>query len=206
MGVPREDGKLSFALAIASSLAYVALSQRDPVRAVLLGEGAGAARPSRVFRHPQRLPELHVFLRGSSTVGPTRLYEGVDAYLRTTRSLGTAIVLSDFLVPDATYESALESLLARGLGVAALRILGAAERGATGFPKRVRLRDSETGAERVVDLSDGHRQRYLSALDDHLTRLRRWCEARGIVFAVADSARSLEHCLFEELPRAGLLR
>lgn len=206
MGVPHADGKLSFAVAVASSLAYVSLYQRDPVRAVLLSHGTEGPRTSSVFRHPQRLPELHGFLRNLTTEGPTRLREGVEAYLRTTHSLGTVVVLSDFLVPEATYESALESLLARGFGVAALRVLGPMERSPAGLPRRVRLRDAETGTERVIDLSDAHRDQYVRGLEEHLARLRRWCEARRVVFAVADTARSLEQCLFGDLPRAGLLR
>ena len=205
MAVPAGDGKFRFALGLASALAYVSLYQRDPVRAAILADGR-SARTSPVFRHPNRLPELHAFLRGISPAGPTCLDGGVDAYLRTTRVLGTVVVLSDFLVPDAVYERAFDHLLARGFGVAALRVLGAAERNPGALPRRVRLRDAETGGERVLDLTDAHRALYARALDDQLTRLRRWCEARRIVFAVADAAATLERCVFHELPRAGLLQ
>jgi hypothetical protein len=37
-------------------------------------------------------------------------------------------------------------------------------------------------------------------------RLRRWCEARRVAFAVVDTAQSLENALFGDLPRAGLLQ
>jgi hypothetical protein len=93
----------------------------------------------------------------------------------------------------------------RGYGVAALRVIGPEELRPRSLPARVRLHDSETGAERIIDLDDAHRRRYESAIDDHLMRLKRWCEARSILFAALDTASGLETCLFEELPRVGLL-
>jgi uncharacterized protein (DUF58 family) len=206
MGVPETDGKFRFAIAVASALAYVALYQRDPARAVFLGHDATPGRVSAVFRHPNRLPELQLFLTNLRPNGPTHLRDGIDAYLRTTRQLGTAVVVSDFLVPEDVYQRALESLLARGFGVAALRVIGPEERTPAALPRRVRLRDAETGAERILDLTLSQRERYGRALADHLAGLRRWCDARQVAFAVIDTASSLERCLFHELPRAGLLR
>src|SRR4030095_16605087 len=61
MGVPAADGKLPFAVGLAAGLAYVALRQNNPVRAILLS-GSAASRLSPLFRHVQRLPELLHFL------------------------------------------------------------------------------------------------------------------------------------------------
>lgn len=97
MGVPRADGKLPFAAALAISLAYIALRHGHPVRLAVL-TGASGSRLSPRVRHVQRLPELQAFLAPLHAAGPTRLADGVDAYLRTTHEPGTAIVLSDFLV------------------------------------------------------------------------------------------------------------
>ncbi len=205
MGVPRDDAKLEFAIALAASLAYISLRQQDPIRLIGLGGGAQPQAISPVFRHLKRLPEIDAFLRHLEPKGPTGLTERVEAYLRTTRLPGVAVALSDFLVPAADYEQALERLRARGCAVAALRIIGNQERDPDSLPRRVRLHDAETGAERVVTLTPANRARYAQALGEHLSGLKRWCDARAIGFAVPDTARGLETCLFDELPRAGLL-
>jgi uncharacterized protein (DUF58 family) len=206
MGVPSGDAKLAFGAAIATGLAYVSLRQHDPVRVFLLGGGARTGPLSPLFRHPQRLPELQAFLSSIEPKGPTNLQLGIDSYLRTTRMPGTVVVLSDFLVPDDAYQKALSMLCERGYGVTALRIIGPEELRPRSLPRRLRLHDAETGAERIIDLHDLHLRRYESAVDDHLSRLKLWCEARSILFAALDTAGGVEAGLFEQLPRLGLLQ
>jgi uncharacterized protein (DUF58 family) len=206
MGVPAADAKLAFAVGLAAALAYVALRQGNPIRAVVLGDGRAGAALSPLLRHVQRLPELHAFLAAVSAQGPTRLQEGVDAYLRSTQLPGTAVVISDFLVEAPVYRSALDRLLGRGYDVVALRVLGAQERDPSALPRRVRLHDVETGAERVLELTTAHRHRYVAALDEHLATLKTWCAARTIRFATAETAGGLDACLLSDLPRAGLLQ
>jgi uncharacterized protein (DUF58 family) len=205
MGVPAADAKLGFAIGLAAALAYIALRHGNPVRAAVLADGGGSAL-SPLIRHLQRLPELHASLSRVHAHGPTRLAEGIDAYLRSTQLPGTAIVISDFLVEPSVYHTALEHLLGRHYDVAALRVIGAQERDPSALPRRVRLHDVETGTERIVELTAAHRQQYAGALDSHLSTLKRWCDARSIRFAAADTAAGLDACLLSELTRAGLLR
>ena len=74
--------------------------------------------------------------------GETRLREGVAAYLRSTRTPGTAVLISDFLVEAAAYETALDHLLGQRYDVAAPRVIGPEERDPSRLPRRVRLRDA----------------------------------------------------------------
>jgi uncharacterized protein (DUF58 family) len=204
MAVPAADGKLAFAAGLAAGLAYVALRQSNPVRAVALEHGGGS-RVSPLLRHVQRLPDLLRFLGGVAASGPTRLGEGIDAYLRSTHTRGTAVVLSDFLVEPSVYERALDQLRGRGYHVLALRVIGREERDPQELPRLVRLRDAETNSERLVELTAAHRARYAHAVAEHLARLKRWCEARAIGYALADTTAGVETCLLAELPRAGIL-
>jgi uncharacterized protein (DUF58 family) len=204
MGVPADDGKLPFAIGLAAGLAYVALRQNNPVRAILLSDGAGS-RLSPLFRHAQRLPDLLQFLGSASAHGPTRLDNGIDAYMRSTQLPGTAAILSDFLVEPSVYEGLLDRLRARGYHVLALRIIGPHERDPAALPRQVRLHDAETGVERLVDLTADHRSRYARAVEDHLTQLTRWCAARAIGCAAVDTSAGLETCLLADLPRVGVL-
>jgi len=205
MGVPVADGKLAFAMAVAAGLGYIALRQNNPTRAVVLGTGADT-RLSPLLRHVQRLPELLGFLGGIAANGPTRVGEGIDAYLRSMQLPGTVVVISDFLMEPTTYERALDQLRGRGHHVLALRVIGREERDPSNLPRQVRLLDAETGRERLIDLTAAHRADYARAVEEHLARLKRWCAARAIGYAVADTATGIETCLLTDLPRAGLLQ
>jgi len=205
MGSPAPDAKLAFAAALAASCAYIALRHGNPVRAAILSADTGS-RLSPLLRHSQRLPELHAFLAPLAAGGTTRLAEGIDAYLRSTRLPGLAIVISDFLVEPRRAEQALDQLRGRGHDVVALRPLGAHERDAEALPRRLRLRDAESGAERDVELTAAHRQRYAAAVAAHLAHLRDWCAGRGIAFAAVDPADGLAECFLRALPRAGVLQ
>ncbi len=205
MGIPAADAKLALAAALSLALAYIALRAGHPVRiAVLGGESGGRLAP--FVRHVSRLPELQAFLAPLSGAGPTRLAEGVDAYLRATRVPGTAIVLSDFLVEPAGWQAALDQLRGRDYDVAALRLIGPGERDATALPRRVRLRDAESGRERDFDLTDTDRRRYADAVAAHLDLLRHWCARRAVSCAIVDTALELRETLVRTLPRAGLLQ
>jgi uncharacterized protein (DUF58 family) len=158
MAVPAADGKLAFAVGLAAGLAYIALRQSNPVRIVALGPN-GAGRLSPLLRHAQRLPELLRFLQTIAARGPTRLSEGIDAYVRSTQLAGTVVVLSDFLVEPSRYERALDQLRGRGCQVLALRVLGPRERDPSTLPRPARLHDAETDRERLIDLTPAHRTR-----------------------------------------------
>jgi uncharacterized protein (DUF58 family) len=206
MASPAGDGKLAFALAVAAALSYISLRQHDPVRFVTLG---GRDRPFRVspwFGHSRRLQQIRTCLAAHQAEGSGGLAEGIRTYLESSRTPGLAVVLSDFLVPQPTYESALDLLRARGFEVAAVRVLGPRERDPGTLRGRVRLHDVESGQDRVVRLTPGHRDAYARALEDHLTRLHEWCVARRIVFAVGDTARSVDSFLLHDLTAVGLLR
>jgi uncharacterized protein (DUF58 family) len=205
MAVPAADGKLAFAVGLAAGLGYVALRQSNPVRAVTLAH-EGGSRLTPLLRHVQRLPDLLQFLARIEASGATRIGEGIEAYLRSTHVPGTAIVISDFLVEPNVYERALDRLRGRGYHVLALRVIGRQELDPSALPRQVRLRDTETGRERMLDLSAAHRDRYVSAVHDHLEQLERWCRARAIGYATADTSDGIEACLLAGLPRAGLLQ
>ena len=204
MAIPATDAKLAFASGLAAGLGYIALRQGNPVRAAVLAQQH--SRISALFRHAYRLPDLVAFLSAIEAGGPTVLAEGIDAYLRSMHLAGTVVVLSDFLVEPAVYARALDRLLGRGHHVLALRVIGPWERDPSSLPRQVRLHDAETDRERLIDLTPAHRAQYARAVRDHLAELKRWCEARAVSYATADSAAGVETCLLAELPRAGLLQ
>ncbi len=206
MRVPAADGKFDFAVALAACLAYVSLRHNDPVRLVALGGGGRALLPSQWFRHRDALGRLRNHLASLRPAGETTLAEGMREYLGQARVPGVAIVLSDFLLEPARYQAALLGLVGRGWTVSVLRLLGPAERDPGRLFRRGRLRDSETGAERVVTLTPANRARYEAALQSHLDTLRTWCRRHEARCAVVDASAGLEQALLRELPAAGIVR
>jgi uncharacterized protein (DUF58 family) len=103
-------------------------------------------------------------------------------------------------------ETALASLVARRFTVAAVRLLGPAERDPALLFRRAQVVDAETGGHRFITLSPANLARYRQALADHLSHLAAFCNRCGIIFSAADTAAGLEHSLFADLPAAGLIR
>jgi hypothetical protein len=152
-----------------------------------------------------RFPEIRAFLNARRSEGTVSLADAIRAYTRTTRSAALVIVISDFLQPLPVCEAALSLLGGPLQAVAALRVIGPEERDPNRLPRRVLLHDVEAGSERMVTITAAHRQRYLQALDAHLQHLTRWCAQRRQAFVAVDTDRGLEHCLFELLPRSGVV-
>ncbi len=207
LGAPATDNKFGFALALAASLAYVSLRNNDPVRVVALTtEAARLHAASGFFRHRQALPRLQEFLLRLRPRGTTVLAAGLNAALHEQRSPGVALVLSDFLTAPEPYEATLRDLVARRFTVAALRVIGPAERDPASLFRRGQLVDAETGQRRFITFGADNRARYQRALAAHLERLQAFCTRSEIVFAVADTAGGLEQTLFHDLPALGLIR
>ena len=206
MAVPAADDKLSFAVSLAASVAYVSLRNNDPVRLVAVGEALPRLHVgSPFFRHRQSLPRVRDFLLQVRPQGNTVLAAGIAAALREQRSPGVAVVLSDFLTTPDVYEAALGDLVARRFTVAAMRIIGPGERDPVRLFRRAQLIDAESGRQRFITLNSDNVARYERALTEHLERLQGFCNRCGIVFAVADTAAGLEQVLFHDLPALGLV-
>jgi uncharacterized protein (DUF58 family) len=205
MGTPPEDMKFNAATALASSLAYISLRHRDPVRVAIMQDGR-SIQVGPLLRHPNRVHLVPDSLSLHIPVGTTDLLRSVESYLHLTRLPGVVIVISDFLVPPANYEPALRRLLAGGYAVAAIRVTGIRQREPTAPTRRVRLFDVETRRHRVINLTDSHRTQYTRALEKHDRALRTWCAANGLAFCTVDTIQDPCAVMTTDLPRAGILR
>jgi uncharacterized protein (DUF58 family) len=206
MAVPAADGKFAFALGLATTLAYVSVRNHDPVRAVAISTALPRTYVAAPFlRHRSALHALRDFLLQVQPQGETALAPGIGGALLELRSPGVAVVLSDFLMPPEAYEAAFADLLARRFTVAAIRVIGPAERDPTQLFRRGQLIDAETGRQRFITLTPDNLARYERALSDHVAHLQRFCSRCGIACCVVDTGRGLEHCIFHDLPAAGLV-
>ncbi|MBP1684561.1 MAG: hypothetical protein H6Q33_704 [Deltaproteobacteria bacterium] len=207
MAAPVRDQKFAFSLCLAASLAYVSLRRNDPVRILGLGEAwPRGFLGSPVFRHRDVLLQVRDFLLQLRPRGRTALGAGIAAALREQRSPGVAVVLSDFLTAPELYEPGLRELVTRRYTVAALRVIGPAERDPATLFRRGRLTDVETGRQRFITLSADNLARYRQALETHLDRLRDFCRRCEIAYATIDTSPGLDDALFRTFPALGLLQ
>ena len=207
MTAPASDNKFGYSLALAASLAYISLRGNDPVRII----GLRDAWPqhhlrSAFFRHRDALGRVRDFLLALPPGGATVLAAGIEASLRTQRSPGVALVLSDFLMPPAAYESGLRALVARRFTVAVVRVIGPGERDPSSLFRRGRLVDVETANQRFITLTKDSLADYQQALAQHLAQLQGFCDRCEIIYCTADTASGIEQSLFRQLPGLGLVR
>lgn len=221
MGVPAEDGKFPFAAGLALALACVAVRHHNPVRLVCLQQREGGVRVLRlgpgpitaedyaaspVVRFPAFFQRLASFAASLSPSGDTLLERGVEDYVQAHAVPGLAILISDFLVAPEVIRRVLHELSGRKHEVAVLRPLGAGERDPSRLFQSARVRDAESGEEKLVRLSPENLGRYQSALGEHLRGLEDACADNESLFATCDVEAGLAQCVFTQLPRIGLLR
>lgn len=139
----------------ASAMAYIAFAVRLPVAVSLLGRGGD--RPA--YLPARTLDAVAAFVaRGLETedTAPTdadRLAEAVEDYgRRHHRKSGIVLLISDFLYDPAALNGILQSLLRYNFEVRAVHLVSEQERrpSAQLVETPVRIRDVETGEERVV--------------------------------------------------------
>ncbi len=113
MAIPERDDKLGFALLLGSALAYIGMSENDPVRLVAFAGRHGARMLEATQFHRRRESYVvHPFVTGIRCGGETRIANAVGELLQERRQPGIFILISDFLVNSGDYEDALAQLLA----------------------------------------------------------------------------------------------
>src|SRR5690348_4782847 len=98
MGLPREDDKLGLALAIAASLAYVAMASNDAVRLGVFATARGGAprlETSSLHRRRETYADFRSFVDAVRAAGTTRMAESISRLLLERRPAETVVVISD---------------------------------------------------------------------------------------------------------------
>lgn len=207
MVVPGGDDKLGLALLLGASLAYIGMSENDPVRLCAFAAHRGAARleitPFR--RRRESYLDFRPFVLGLKSGGETRLSGAIGQLMLARRPAGIVIVISDFLVPVGDYEEGLGRLLAAGNEVKVVHVLGDREMNGSYPPGSYRVRDCETGELRDVSFGAQEVEACRRRVETHVARLREFCSRRGIVYAPAFGASHLDDIMTREFPRLGVI-
>jgi uncharacterized protein (DUF58 family) len=207
MACPARDDKLGFALAIAASLAYIAMSDNDAARlaAFAMRRGAMQLEATPFHRRRESYLDFRTFVTQLRHGGETRLGAAVDELLHQRRPAGIVVVISDFLVSHTDYEDALGRLLAARHQVKAIHVMGETEATGAFPPGLYRLRDAETGELREAVLGAEAAAACRHKVETLSAGLREFCARRGIVYARAFGAANLETFMERELPALGVI-
>jgi len=208
MAVPERDDKLGLALALGAGLAYIGMSENDPVRLVAFARrrGGRTLETTPFHRRRESYPGFRPFVTGIRCGGETRLAAAVGELLLERRQPGIVVVISDFLVNPGDYEDALAQLLAARHEVKLLHVMGDREAAGTYPPPGAyRARDSETGEMREVMLGAREAEACRQRVELHADRLRDFCTQRGISYARAFGASQLDAIIAQEFPRLGVI-
>ncbi len=205
MGYPSRELKFLPATHVGLALSYVILANHDHVKLHLLQEENGA-RASPFYRGRRRMNDCVDFVTAAIPGGRLQLATALGDHLQKIRRPGKAILLSDFLMPAASYQPGLNLLRAFNLDIAAIQILSRHEVDPR-FPSgSLALVDSETEQEIKYRWSAEARRDYQAKLAYHNAELRSFCHQNGIHYSLYVTDRDLGEFVFATLPTIGLFK
>ena len=204
MGFPSREGKFLPACHVALALSYIVLANQDHVKLHLLQRGSNAA--SQFFRGRRRMRECVEFATSATPSGSLDLAFSLSEHLQRIRRPGKAILISDYLMPAASYQQALNLLRASNLDVVAIQVLSRAEIDPP-FPNGgVELIDSESQGEIRQEWGAAARRAYQAKLAHHNLEIRSFCHQSGMHYSLYVTDRDLGDFVFATLPAIGLFK
>ncbi|HZD40284.1 MAG TPA: DUF58 domain-containing protein [Terriglobales bacterium] len=205
MAFPAAQEKFLPAAHIALALAYVVLANHDHVKLHLLQSRSRTAA-SPFYRGRRRMVDCVDFATSAVPGGPLELGASLGEHLKKLRRPGKAILISDFLMPPASYQRGLNLLRAFNLDIAAIQVLSQAETDPPFANGGMNLIDSETNGELQVHWDDAARSNYQTRLAQHNLELRSFCHQTGIHYSLHVTHRDLSEFVFATLPAIGLFK
>lgn len=205
MAFPSPEQKFLPASYIAVALAYVILANHDHVKLHLLGNGFGHLA-SPFYRGRRRIKDCIQFITSPTPEGPLELAPTLAEHLRRLRRPGKVILLSDFLMPAASYQQGLNLLRGFNLDIAVIQVLARQEIDPPFSPGSLRLVDSETNAEIGFEWDAGAKEDYQARLAQHNSQIRSFCHQSGIHYSLYVTDRALDDFVFAALPAIGLFK
>jgi uncharacterized protein (DUF58 family) len=204
MAFPSREEKFLPATHVALALSYVILANHDHVKLHLLQGAAGSA--SQFYRGRRRMADCIDFAASAIPDGPLDLAHALGQHLKNLRRPGKAIFISDFLMPAASYQPALNLIRSFNLDIAAIQVLSR-EEVEPAFPNgSLALVDSETHSEIRYQWGGGARRDYQTRLAHHNLEIRSFCHQSGIHYSLYVTDRDLGDFVFATLPAIGLFK
>ncbi len=204
MGFPSREEKFLPATHVALALSYVVLANHDHVKLHLLQSESSAA--SQFYRGRRRMRDCVEFTTSAAPNGSLDLASSLSEHLQRVRRPGKAVLISDFLMPAASYQQGLNLLRASNLDIVAIQVLSRQEVDPP-FPNgSVALIDSESQSEIRQQWSPAARREYQARLAHHNLEIRSFCHQSGMHYSLYVTDRDLGEFVFATLPAIGLFK
>lgn len=192
--------KLAYAKLLAATLSWFSRQQRDRVGLVTFADDVRDIVPPSA-RH---LPNVMHALERAHAGGSGRLAAPLAKIAQLQPRRGIMLLISDLYESPADVLRALGPLTGARHDVIVIQLLDAAERSFP-FADAMTLRDLESGARLPVTPSQV-RERYLAAMDAHVTAMRATLGGARVDYSLVTTAQPLDAVLFDVLMRREFLR
>ena len=191
----QELTKFDYGICLAAALAYLMISQQDPVGLITCNELVRQSLPPRSKR--TQLGNVLSLLSNLEPDGQTDFRQSLGQLSSMLKTRSLVMIFSDLLVEEQELTDALYRLRHGGHDVILFHILDEAE---VHFPFRgvFKMRDPETDEELKVD-AEAFRKGYLKELNEFRENLARHCRRSGIDYVPIDTSMQFDTALIEYL-------
>ena len=191
----QELSKFDYGVCLAASLAYLMISQQDPVGLITFNEKVRESLPPRSKR--KQLGDVISLLSKIKPDGVTNFNHSLNQIGAMTRNRGLFMIFSDLLVDDGSIMDSLYRLKHGGHDIILFHILDEAE---VNFPFTgpCIMKDPETGHELKVD-ADGFRKEYIEQITEFRDQLAIDCRKSNIDYVPIDTSMQFDKALIEYL-------
>ncbi len=194
--------KLEYGKRIAAALGYIGLVDLDTVMVATFAENlTGQLRP---MRGKDRIFALLDFLENTQPSQQTHMDVSLKRYALTVTHPGVVIVISDFLVPQASYEEGLKALIHGNFDVNVIHVMGEDEINPP-LSGELKLRDAETGAIKEITITDRILERYQRRLTAFCRDLNQFCAKNNITYLRTSTNLPFEDLILRALRREKVL-
>ena len=191
----QELTKFDYGICLAAALAYLMISQQDPVGLVTFNNKVRESLSPRSKR--TQLGNVLSLLSRLKPEGETDFEHSLGQLAAMLKNRSLVMIFSDLLVDEEGLLRALLRLRHGGHDVILFHILDEAE---VNFPFHgvCELKDPETEEEIKID-ADGFRKEYLEQVQAYRETLARQCRDRGIDYVPLDTSMLFDKALIEYL-------
>ncbi|MCB0359367.1 MAG: DUF58 domain-containing protein, partial [Bdellovibrionales bacterium] len=194
------DGKFERACLLGLALGYVALTDGDTVRYVLLGK-----EDTPRYRGPRALKRAFQKLGSIEPGGDFDIVQAVRQAASRQRNPGKCFVISDFMFSHDAQNDLLKALRSRNFDVSVLQILSPNELKLSLPPGSAVVVDAESGMEIELELGSQSAKEYAALLAKHIAWLEDHCHRHGIAHVLISSDEETSDIVLTRLPAAGVL-
>ena len=190
--------KLEYGKRVAAVLGYIGLVGLDMVTVSSFAEDlADQVRP---LRGKDRIFTLLDFLENIQPSQQTRMDASLQRYVLKMSHAGVAIVISDFLVPQASYEAGLKALMYKNFDVNVIHVMSEEEL----HPKlsgELKLLDAETGETKEITVTERALEGYQKRLGRFCEDLNQFCAKNNITYLRVSTSLPFEDLILRVLRR-----